>query len=77
MVVATFSSINNQNLSLDISLPSRLEAILYLKGKPISIKEMAELTQENESSVEQALMVLMAGYAQRDTALDIQEQKGL
>ncbi len=57
----------------DISLPARLEAILYLKGRPISLKEISELAQESEASVEQALLVLMAGYAQRDTALDIQE----
>jgi len=57
----------------DISLPARLEAILYLKGKPVSLKEMSELTVEKESTVEQALMELMAGYAQRETALEIEE----
>ncbi len=60
----------------EISLPAKLEAILYLKGKPLSIFEMAEIVKEPESSVDQALMALMAGYAQRDTALDIQEKQG-
>ncbi len=64
------------NLDTTISLPARLEAILYLKGKPISLKEISELAQENEDHVEQALLALMAGYAQRDTALDIVEYKG-
>ncbi len=64
------------NEAFDISLPARLEAILYLKGRPLPIKELAELAQEKESSVEQALLTLMASYAQRDTALDIQEQSG-
>ncbi len=61
---------------LTISLPARLEAILYLKGKPVNISDMAELTKETEAEVEQAMLSLMAGYAQRDTALDIQEHNG-
>ncbi len=69
--------INSQDHSINLSLPAKLEAILYLKGKPVSLKEMAELVQETPTSVEEALMALIAGYAQRDTALDIQEQNGL
>ena len=63
--------------SPEISLPARLEAILYLKGKPTSSAEMAELVQKDLSEVNQALIALMAGYAQRDTALEISERKGL
>ena len=74
--MAKIYPIKNIDLDKDISLPSRLEAILYLKGKPVSLKEMAELAQESESSVEQALVALMAGYAQRDTALDVEEVNG-
>lgn len=61
-----------QEISL-VSLPARLEAILYLKGSPISINEMAEIAQENVANVEQAMLILMAGYAQRETALEINE----
>ena len=75
--MAIDSSTNPQSQSVDISLPARLEAILYLKGKPLSIKEMSELTQETNESIDQALLELMAAYAQRDTALAIQEQNGL
>ena len=60
-----------------ISLPAQLEAILYLKGKPMSLNDLAELVNESKAIVEEALLALMAGYAQRDTALDIQEQNGL
>ncbi|WP_320674710.1 SMC-Scp complex subunit ScpB [Prochlorococcus sp. MIT 1341] len=56
-----------------VSLQARIEAILYLKGKPTSAKELAELSGETESSVEEALLTLMACYAQRDTALEILE----
>ena len=74
--MATDSPIQERSEVAIISLPARLEAILYLKGRPVSIKEMAELAQETEEHIEQALMALMAGYAQRDTALEIQENKG-
>lgn len=59
-----------------ISLPARLEAILYLKGKPLALGELAEISRESESSIEQALLALMAEYAQRDTALNIEENNG-
>ncbi len=74
--MASDGSINSIGGDVHISLPARLEAILYLKGRPVSIKEMAELSEETEITVQQALLALMAGYAQRDTALDIQEGNG-
>ena len=61
---------------LGISLPARLEAILYLKGRPVTLREMAELSDTSMTDVEQALLALVAGYAQRDTALEINEHKG-
>ncbi len=61
--MATDSPIQERGEVAIISLPARLEAILYLKGRPVSIKEMAELAQETEEHIEQALMALMAGYA--------------
>ena len=60
----------------NFSLPAKIEAVLYLKGKPLSPKELAEIVLEPESSIEQALITLMASYAQRDSALDVQESKG-
>ena len=63
------------NESRQISLPAKIEAILYLKGKPTSSKEMADLLDKNISEVENALWELKAGYAQRDTALEINENQ--
>ena len=54
-----------------ISLPARLEAILYLKGTPVGLKELARLAETSEQKVEQAMLALEAGYAQQDTALEI------
>ena len=60
----------------DISLPARLEAVLYLKGKPLSLSEMSEIVKEPENLTSQAIFALMAGYSQRDTALEINEKEG-
>ena len=75
--MATVTPINTSVPDADVSLPAKLEAILYLKGKPISLNDMAELAKEPREAVEQGLLALMAGYSQRDTALDIKEQNGL
>ncbi len=75
--MAIVTPINTPEETTEISLPSQLEAILYLKGKPLSITEMSEVVQEPKAFVEEALIALIAGYAQRDTALEIQEQNGL
>ena len=60
----------------NLSLPARLEAILYLKGKALSVSELAELANAIEKEAEQGLLALVAGYAQRDTALEIFENSG-
>jgi segregation and condensation protein B len=54
-----------------LSEAARLEAILYLKGRPMSLGELAALTGMDRDSVELALIRLMTDYAHRDTALEI------
>ena len=58
----------------EVSLAARLEAILYLKGKPLSLGELASLACEERDAVELALITLMADYAHRDTALEIRQE---
>ena len=58
------------------SLASRIEAILYLKGRPIGLNELAELARVEPEQVRAALATLTASYAQRDTALEVVEQSG-
>ncbi|MBC1260241.1 SMC-Scp complex subunit ScpB [Synechococcus sp. BSF8S] len=66
--------------SESLSLPARLEAILYLKGRPLSLGELAEIASAGLSDpiergeVELALITLMADYAHRDTALEIRQE---
>jgi segregation and condensation protein B len=57
-----------------LSLPARLEAILYLKGKPLSLGELAEIAAISRDEVELGLITLMADYAHRDTALEIRQE---
>jgi segregation and condensation protein B len=54
-----------------LPLPARLEAILYLKGKPLSLGELAQIAGTGRDETELALLTLMADYAHRNTALEI------
>ncbi len=58
---------------VNLSLPARLEAILYLKGRPLSLGELAEIAAVSREQAEMALITLMADYAHRDTALEIHQ----
>jgi len=54
-------------------LSATLEAILYLKGQPLSISQLAECARVDRSQVRDALLELMDDYARRDSALEIVE----
>ena len=51
-----------------------MEAILYLKGRPLSLTELAEIAGISRDEAELALITLMADYAHRDTALEIRQE---
>ena len=57
-----------------ISLAARLEAILYLKGRPLSLVDLAGIAGVERDEAELALITLMADYAHRDTALEIRQE---
>jgi segregation and condensation protein B len=57
-----------------LSLPAQIEAILYLKGRPLSLGELAEIAGSSRDAVELGLITLMADYAHRDTALEIRQE---
>lgn len=57
-----------------LSLPAQLEAILYLKGRPLTLAELAEIAAISREEAELALITLMADYAHRDTALEIRQE---
>ncbi|OLP17584.1 SMC-Scp complex subunit ScpB [Leptolyngbya sp. 'hensonii'] len=54
-------------------LATRIEAILYLKGKPLSLNELADYAGCDRDAIEDGLIELMADYAHRDSALEVVE----
>lgn len=57
-------------------LSTTIEAILYLKGQPLSLAQLAEYAGCDRRSVQDALLELMDDYARRDSALEIVELSG-
>ena len=57
-----------------LSVPAQIEAILYLKGRPLSLGDLAEIAGISRDAVELGLITLMADYAHRDTALEIRQE---
>ena len=55
------------------SLKSKIEAILYLKGQPLSIAQIAEFAGCDRAEAEEGLIELMDDYAHRDTSLEVLE----
>lgn len=56
-----------------IHLASKIEAILYLKGQPLSLGEIAEFAKCEKSAAAAALIELIDDYARRDSALEVVE----
>lgn len=52
---------------------TKIEAILYLKGKPLSIGEIADYAACDRASAEEGIIELIDEYARRDSALEVVE----
>lgn len=50
-----------------------IEAILYLKGQPLTLAEIAECAECDRDLVQDALLDLMDDYAHRNSALEVVE----
>jgi len=50
---------------------TKIEAVLYLKGKPVSKKTLSELTNSDINSVNDAIKQLSYKYSQSTSALEI------
>ena len=55
------------------SLSHTIEAILYLKAKPLTIAQIAEYASCDKEAAEEGLIKLMGEYAHREGALEIAE----
>jgi segregation and condensation protein B len=58
---------------MQMSTATTIEAILYLKGKPLSIGEIAEYAACDRATAEEGIIELIDDYARRDSALEIAE----
>lgn len=56
-----------------LKLTTKIEALLYIKGKALSLAEIATSLQAEVEMIEEALIELMSDYAHRDSALEIVE----
>ncbi|ACK65178.1 chromosome segregation and condensation protein, ScpB [Rippkaea orientalis PCC 8801] len=54
-------------------LATTIEAILYLKGQPLSLTEIAQWANCEVDEVQEGLIELMSDYAYRDSALEVLE----
>lgn len=58
---------------MELRLATQIEAILYLKGQPLSLAEIAEWARCDREVAEEAIIELMSDYAHRDSALEVVE----
>ena len=52
---------------------TRVEAVLYLKGRPISKKNLSEITNADISSIDKALRELKEKYSNKKSAIELNE----
>ncbi|MGK7874550.1 MAG: SMC-Scp complex subunit ScpB [Xenococcaceae cyanobacterium] len=56
-----------------MKLATQIEAILYLKGQPLSLAAIADCAGCDRQEAEDGIIELMADYAHRDSALEVVE----
>jgi len=59
-----------------MSLKSRIETVLFVTAKAITVEEVAEILQEDAFEIESALLDLIMDYSSRDGALEIDDENG-
>ena len=56
-----------------IDLITKIEAVLYLKGRPISKNDLAEITNSDINSIINAINELKIKYCNSESALELNE----
>ena len=59
-----------------MDLKARIEAVLFVTGRAVSLKEIAEILEKDEQEVEDAMLSLIIDYSSRDGALEIDDENG-
>jgi len=66
------SDLITKNLT-DIELITKIEAVLYLKGRPISKKDLSEITNSDINSITNAIEKLKIKYSGSESAIVLNE----
>ena len=64
------SDLNKQALS-SIDLVTKVEAVLYLKGRPITKKDLSEITNSDINSINNAIKDLKNKYSNPHSAIEL------
>ncbi len=59
-----------------MSLKSRIEAVLFVTAKSVTIKEISDILNVEEPEIEEAILELIMDYSSRDGALEINDENG-
>ena len=59
-----------------MDLKARIEAVLFVTGRAVDLKEIAAILEEDEQEVEDAMLSLIVDYSSRDGALEIDDENG-
>ena len=59
-----------------MDLKSRIEAVLFVTGRAVDLKEIAKILETDEQEVEDAMLSLIVDYSSRDGALEIDDENG-
>ena len=57
----------------EIDLVTKVEAVLYLKGRPITKKDLSEITNSDINSVNNAIKDLKNKYSNPNSAIELNE----
>ncbi|MCD7779443.1 MAG: SMC-Scp complex subunit ScpB [Candidatus Gastranaerophilales bacterium] len=59
-----------------MDLKSKIEAVLFVTGKAVELKEIAKILETDEQEIEEAMLYLISDYSSRDGALEIDDENG-
>ena len=59
-----------------MDLKARIEAVLFVTGRAVELKEIATILEADEQDVEDAMLSLIVDYSSREGALEIDDENG-
>ena len=58
------------------TLKSRIEAVLFITARAVSLEEIAVILGEEKEAIEESILELIMDYSSRDGALEIDDENG-